>query len=266
MIHTDGFVTTAYKKHVCEDAIAIRPNAVCIADGCSSSQLTDVGSRLLVNAAATLVDTADSADIGSHSIAKAAAAASILGLAETSALDATLAVLRVHPVDDRFIEWKLFGDGVAMVWTPEMELENIWSISYPKNAPFYLSYTLQRDGPSDYMRFLEGVDNLIVSQNGNPYSHPVAIPVGRAFDRTVNGMIVIASDGIESFQRPDGTYVSIEEIADKIGQLHGTAGHFMYRRIARIVKEYAKEGIFNRDDLSVGAMVIDPLLDHPEHS
>jgi hypothetical protein len=274
----DSFMTIGNSHEVCEDYIyssfGVDPYII-LSDGCSSSNNTDVGARVLVHSARNILNRfiyktgmPINADTMGDMIANEAdETIKKMGL-NTSALDATLII--AYRLKNKIVI-NVFGDGNVILKKKDGTTK-IYNYQYANNMPYYLSYYVDAGRQNQYCREMFDVDeggktmttNLLRLNNDpalrdyHEYSHEdfVKIPT---FVLPIEeyAMIGIASDGIESFGNPvsglrKDHYVVLEELT----AFKGTVGEFLKRRCKRAIKNYKKEGIEHYDDVSIGVMLI----------
>lgn len=234
-----------------------------VADGCSSSPQTDIGSRLLAMAAREYLighlaagTEPEANELAQYAALKAEAASRVIGLPLQS-IDATLVVAFVTGAgDSQTVKVIAIGDG-AIVYTDRQGEMKLIEIEYSHNAPYYPSYRVDRARDGLYV---EQSANAVktVTMNGAAEEEGVREPT--VISIPVDGLssLLIASDGLASFVNvATKQVVPIEGIARSLVAFRNTTGEFLKRKMRRALKGWSKDDVFNSDDLSVAAMVFD---------
>lgn len=228
-----------------------------LADGCSSSDYSDIGARMLVMSAKayllnqlTAGQVPEAGELGLHVALKAVAAVKAVGTS-VSSIDATLIASFVNK---KQVYVYMYGDGAVFYRDREGEFDLI-NVEYSHNAPYYLSYRLDKRRDSHY-KSISGKEEKIVTRNSvremeSIYEPTViTIPVEALFS------LVIVSDGVSSFiNTTNAQVIDTESIVKILGSFRNTNGDFVKRRIKRALKVMSKQGVYNGDDLSMAAMV-----------
>lgn len=230
---------------------------VILGDGCSSSPYTDIGVRLLVlgarqallnHLAAQLIPSIDS--LAQEAVLHAHATLRLSGLPPAT-LDATLIVAFVH---QGYAHVYLYGDG-AVIQVNHTGQHTLTAIEYSHNAPYYPSYRVDKIRDREYRaKSIAHSKSIIV--NGNISCKNVLAPSYFHIALTNLAALVIASDGLDSVidtRRPKT--LTREEVVEHFLEFRNANGAFVQRRLRRTLKQWAKQGIVNSDDLSVGALV-----------
>lgn len=249
----DHFLKIGSTHEVCQDYVISGTDPVphvILADGCSSSEESDIGARLLAHSARVWLRLAgphagagDYARIESAIVTHANGIAGPLGLSP-SALDATLVLAYLS--EDRVVV-HVFGDGFVALADTGGGCRVI-DISFPGNAPYYPSYRLDpgRDHAYRSQYYSKTVGMRILPPDG---------PVSFAFPVTDYPVILVASDGLDSFVDMSGGKIGPDAVARRFSQFKSLKGSFLKRRIKRAVRDFEKDGISHYDDLSVGAFL-----------
>lgn len=243
-----------------------------LSDGCSGVQtpnmpgspFTDFGSRFLVLAAQRcLQDFQDSFFHGERIIADAAAMARQVGLHKTS-LDATLLVISQG---DRYTKVFQTGDGVV-AWRKRDGTINYTTRRYGQGAPYYLGYTLNFDRQLQYLEMAKTVTNIYGwqkpegewgrSEKEEPLPNdPVKGDSDHIFDPEDEDLVLILSDGVESFQKPNGDPVPLEEVLTHLFNIKGFKGQFLTRRCQNFLNRFCREqGWHHADDFSIAGIYL----------
>lgn len=281
-MNADYALTTGHSHYVCEDYAASGVDGkgdpfVLVSDGCSMSPFTDIGSRFVVRSAAQFLEQDDFGrlppDFHSLVAKKALDLTRQLSLpigscapGDGSTCDATLLTIRTDGKDCLI---NVLGDGVIVVKPKNQDRFYMYAISYSKNRPEYIAYAAQDDRREMY---LSGTDNTKTVTSYVPVdedrftiyeSEPAAT---RMQPEAVHGefeWVGVASDGIQSFYRMVETGggliqepVPLEQVALKLFDFRGKSltGKFVQRRMTRFLRDAAKLGWINDDDLSFGVV------------
>ncbi|KKK85109.1 hypothetical protein LCGC14_2776610, partial [marine sediment metagenome] len=158
-MHVDHFMEIGSSHKVCEDYILSGMDPVphvILADGCSSSENTDVGARLLCYVAKQYLNVHLKAGIdlnwetaGRVIIHETEEIAWNMGL-NANALDATLIMAWV---EDNFIRVFMYGDGhIIFMRKTDVEECSVYhqETNFRSNAPYYLSYSLDSEKRKQY--------------------------------------------------------------------------------------------------------------------
>ena len=145
-------------------------------------------------------------------------------------------------------------------------------------APHYLSYILDKDRHQLYLDNTQNglcqlksynlnnnkIENTAIwegEQKKTEASGPEDLVFSITFDSEYYDLVMVFSDGVQSFQKPVETETSkffqdipAFEIINHITSLKGTNGRFIARRCKRFLKECAKQGWQHNDDFSVAAV------------
>ena len=271
----DSFMTIGNSHEVCEDYVYSSFGAdpyIILSDGCSSSENTDVGARVLVHAARKILNKwilkseyPLKPEVIGEMIAEEAAETIKRLMLRISSLDATL--LMAYRFNDRIIV-HVFGDGNVFMKKKDGTVK-IYNYQFAKNMPYYLSYYTDATRQNQYFKEMFEMDEsgktLVTSRIVNGIlDADKGITIGDFVDVPTFSlpiedyeMIGIASDGIESFFNPsDGSKKDYCEVLEELTAFKGTVGEFVKRRAKRAIKNYHKEGIEHYDDVSMGVMLI----------
>ena len=266
MINTDIFLKIGDQHKVCEDYI-IRGYGpvpfIILADGCSSSNNTEMGARILCHLAKQYLsyrgsdlynrESLDYHKMGNWIIHNAELTARQLGL-YVSCLDATLIVsYESHGV----VYVYMYGDG-AVVTKDKVGHIQVDHVDFTNNAPYYLSYLIDERRDIIYYENKNQKSYHITGQNGNVISYNIAydsdLILQYNLDRYPN--IFICSDGIQSFIKKDPSQREIltpHEVLPEMMAFKNTKGEFLKRRLKRALKDLDEQGTTHYDDLSIGA-------------
>jgi hypothetical protein len=237
-----------------------------VCDGCSASNDVDFGARALALSAREVLIKNKNDDyftggisydsFGLSSIETAAQIFNVFPTLNRQTLDATLLIAWVK---NNKLTAYMYGDGVLfrktkdIVHTLHLELE--------PGAPDYLSYRLDTGRRQSY-----DSENVVKHRNdefrdkdgakGYPTEMKPFEPVVIECDVNPGDIIVVGSDGINSFRKSDGTSIPWNELVDEYIGYKNFAGEFVKRRMGAFKRKCLKEGITHFDDVSVATIVV----------
>lgn len=261
MILCDSFVTMGKQHRVCEDYIlsGYQPfQYIVLSDGCSSSKNTEMGARILCRLAKLYITKhiedpheVNYNEMGSWIIYNAELIGKMLGLNE-SALDATLIISYVA---DNHVYIYMYGDGFVISQGEDGDIL-IDSVSFKNNAPYYLSYKLNKRKLDSYLSTNPHMMRCVVvdyRSSITKYNQPIIM--SRNMNRVKK--VLICSDGIDSFLfEKNLEKYDLNELVKEILSFKTTKGEFLKRRMNRLInKDLTSKGVFNFDDVSVGAYI-----------
>ena len=239
-----------------------QPYAI-VADGCSSSPDTDVGSRLLAHAARRSLQLGHGRlDLG-WAVRRAAACATLLDLPPTC-LDATLLVATVG---DGRIRVLVAGDGAVAARRRDSAVET-WEVDCD-GMPGYPSYALDGDRLSAYLtqagrrtvvRRLDGRcperagADLVPAGPGRWRPGPDGLLWRLELDPDRYDTVVLLSDGCASFVDEAREPVPLAAVAAEVVAVKSGRGAFLRRRLRRFLKRAAARGWSHHDDLAAAAV------------
>ena len=237
-----------------------------VCDGCSSSPDTDWGARFLARAAVNTWQPFQALSV----VQRADHFRQNLELAP-EALDATMLLIRETPTGDAKVTVQ--GDGVVVARFRDGSGYKSWSISFSLNAPDYLSYRLKPARYAAYRAAGGGVKTITMN-DGSVYqswppmlvNEPQTLVPDLTFDanfsRAEYDVVLVMSDGAESFQKREGTRFVPVPLADVLAQVldFKTLTHgFIKRRVGRFLTKFCPQnGWQHNDDFAVAGLVLDP--------
>lgn len=283
-MNTNAYFEIAAHYQVCEDyAISGTYQDMAYAivcDGCSSSENSDVGARLMAHIAKGVImylkdrNLLGSPEFVNHFkeliVRKGIEVKNSLGLS-TDAFDATLLV---HIAFDSKILSIAWGDGYIMYKTKDSK-HLVYDISFSTGAPYYLSYEMSTSKKQKYMdEFGEGtitIKNMTLSAEGAvEWERSITNPIiaESLYKEAYASMIsfaTVSSDGLGTYQdnpkgiKEDGTekrkYKAIEIIPQMMAY-KTIAGEFVIRRMHRMKTDMAKANIIHFDDISCASIAL----------
>jgi hypothetical protein len=261
MITTDVFLEIGSQHRECEDYIisGYEPFPyIILSDGCSSSNNTEMGARILCHLAKQYMkyhqdEYLNYKNTGSWIIHNAEMVARQLGL-PLSCLDATLIIAYFR---DGYIHVSMYGDGSII--TKKNNNITIYHIDYSNNAPFYLSYQIDDIRHGIYHSLKNDLSIKTISPDGEKcesYAYDFqSIFTYRASDIDC---LFITSDGISSFIVESPTerrVVSEVDILPDFMNFKNVKGEFLTRRLKKALKNLKSNDVNHYDDLSVGSFI-----------
>lgn len=247
----DSYYTIGSTHEVCQDyAIVVNDQRIFLADGCSSSPNTDVGARIVAHAASCWQTDLDPFTL-SQEIVKASYGLRL----PKGALDATLLIADAQ--EKRFVV-RVFGDGYVSYRDHSGQIEMI-KISYPTDAPLYLSYWQDVSRWEKYKEKFGTVRRLemgyIVPDRKRLTSEDIdKDPVRIQLAYETYDLVLLFSDGVASFLDENNERIPPEEIIKEMLQIKNYKGEFIKRRAKRFLKDAKKRGWTHFDDFSVAAL------------
>jgi len=238
-----------------------------LADGCSASPDSDLGARLLaLNAHRLLPRFARPASgeerrlrhwpLGRRIVRRAARQVRDLGL-DPTVLDATLLVAWCEGMT---VHAHLYGDGCFAVRNGEGGVATI-RVEYAENAPYYLSYLLD---PERWALYQEAIGDPATAQSLHYRSDAgesirqerFDAPTVFDFDLAAFPVVAVATDGLDSFVTAEtGEPLELQTVGRDLLDLQNLDGSFIQRRLLETLDDYAQRGVFNVDDIGLGAFV-----------
>jgi len=284
-MNTDAYYEIGSSHRVCEDyALAGQYEDMAyalVSDGCSSSDDSDVGARLLSHIAkGVLIYLKGRNLIGSVSfpdifrelvVRKGIEVKQSLGL-PTDVFDATLLVCTVYNNKVTCLGW---GDGYLMMVTDDNSII-AYEIKYSSGAPYYISYEMSPGKKEAYWQTYGGgmvdIRNSIISPEGDLiYSNTNVSPVSDSYSILKEAhapslkSVILSSDGLGTYQidskfvPPENTPIkdySDLSIIPLIVSYKSIVGEFVVRRMQRMKADMEKEHVMHFDDVSCSSIVL----------
>jgi len=245
---------------------ALFKSSVFIGDGCSGSKDSDIGARILVKTADSVVHQnwwLDPKVLARRILADARLAANAIKV-HIDALYSTLFML--YESEGKLVVCG-FGDGVIAARTKEGELEII-EINY-SNAPYYLNYESNIECKEGFIKEFGGVKTI--TTNGKKEESQVVLEevdfTLRTFDKEKYELVAVMSDGASQFVKPidsktskTAESISTKEIVETFLDFKPTKepnynGEFVKRRANAIFRNNPEWQ--NLDDFSIGVIAHD---------
>ena len=263
MISTDIFLEIGSQHKVCEDYIIKGNNPepyIILSDGCSSSDNTEMGARILCHLAkkylqyrADDLHMLEYRKMGQWIIHNAEMVARQMGL-KVSCLDATLIV--AFFLDGR-IKTFMYGDGSIIL--RKGDRVDVFKVDFSNNAPYYLSYLID-DSRHDLYHNMKN-DLILTQPSGNEiatYTYAYDYDMTMTFYPRDFDTLFITSDGIFSFIVESPTERRIVPETDLLNDFmtfKNVKGEYLKRRLNKALKDLNKRDINHYDDLSIGAFI-----------
>lgn len=261
-MNADVASITGSSHRICEDYGRADDNGryVIISDGCSGSEDSDFGARLLVKQSENkiLSDT----NWWHDAIRNSYSCVQDLKL-KPQCLDATLLSITVF---DKTVKVNVYGDGVV-AYKNSLGYIMVKVFEYPSGYPEYLSYNL--DVNIDRYKTLKNLQNnnqrivteYTICPDGSindlrkiPYLYNIF-----SYSYDVGISVAIMTDGVSSFikRNENGNLVNVEtsEIIRKLMDFKSLKGEFAQRSLNLLMKESVKNNWYNYDDVTIGAIV-----------
>lgn len=226
-----------------------------VADGCSTGGLTDIGARAWALGAFRLLasSTLNLRDAGAVEAAVTAAATPILEQLRPEDGYATLGLIHA---DDATLEVLLFGDGVLILKHLDGAV-TFFNVQYSDNAPFYLNYRRYPELCAQWNHAYGGQERVVVVHKLDAQGELMELRTERASARTPAFALSIplANNDIQvAMLATDGATTCGEGLFSAICELaafKSSAGEFLKRRVARLMRDWQKTGQQPTDDLAV---------------
>jgi len=247
-----------------------------VADGCSSSDDTDFGSRLLCKMACKEFGRSPlSLDLRNIAFS-AKNIADYIPYTSDRCLDSTLLLVYAHGY---LCKATICGDG-AIARLRKDKMIDVISVEYKSGAPLYLSYLFNIGWAKRYLSAFEYekvittytikpngeiIDKAIVKETNLDENDPMdlAFRVNEDFIIDDTECVAVMTDGVNSFYKTKKEDTSIvlesipqEEIIKQVMAVKTYAGQFIQRRINKARKEFDKANWVNSDDFSVAAVYL----------
>lgn len=250
-----------------------------VSDGCSSSEDSDIGSRLLCKAATR--EFKRSKDVGldySSIVFSAERIAKMIPNTSERCLDATLLLAYTA---GHLCKATICGDGVIARLRKDKYID-VTSVEFKSGAPLYLSYMCMPHGWAERYKSIfeyekiitrytiktngDVVDKVVTSQttlNEGNYDDEDPFLVKEAYAIEDTECVAVMTDGVSSFMKTKKEDTSIvmetipaDEIIRQVMAFKSYTGQFVQRRVGKLRKEFDKVNWANTDDFSVAAVYL----------
>jgi len=252
-------------------------NYAVVSDGCSSSEYTDIGSRVLCHKAVESLKVLAENDImekldviealnehheslSSHTLLQAISTLESFDC-KGPALHATLLTALSN---DTHTLVNMFGDGCVVV--KEEDKITLYEVEYDGNAPHYewYNYKFEKD---EYLNLIEGrkkhLHTYIIDEDGTALSYErkecdFLDNTFFVFENKNLISVTVASDGLTTFSGkspsktldPFESHNDFQAVSDSCS-FKNFSGNFVKRRMLSMLKKYKKEQVTHYDDVSV---------------
>jgi len=266
---SDSYFAQGAGHAICEDyALNWQNNQATlalIADGCSSSDKTDVGARIVAEVFASTVKLLTKEgllDCSNSTIQtlvkdKIKTINSQVGL-NSAAYDCTIVAALITPKNNT-LQLFLWGDGVIhLIFTDKCIT---YSARYESNAPYYLSYDLAQNGRAEEYCKTYGKKEAKLTKTSNEHTTTLSIPPFYTEKISTQGLVAVTvfSDGISTFSKLDGDQALLipeTEIITELTNFKNSSGEFVQRRLRRFQKTCKKDNISHFDDISCASIML----------
>lgn len=265
MIKLDTILKKGKSHKICEDYIIRGYDPfpyIILSDGCSSSDDTDIGARILCHLAKQFLQyygyDEDMMKMGDWIIYNAELTARQLGLRK-SCLDATL-IVAVYVEGGSFFVY-VYGDGCVITLKDNRWV--VYNYEYSNNTPFYLSYQID----PERREIFDGLDgkyiHTVIVKDNEEFPLISKMPADTRAMKSWWGaevdLMLICSDGISSFldtelNRP----LEIQSLIESFTSFKNTNGEFLKRRLLSkrgAITKLEEIKVHHLDDLSIGAFL-----------
>jgi hypothetical protein len=266
----DSYYTIGKLHLFCEDYVCqgeLPFPYIILADGCSAALNSDLGARLLVLNARSLLSrfalsAGDEAEqiarhwrLGRRIIRRAARQAQDLGLNE-GVLDATLLIAWC---DGETVYVHLYGDGCIVTRNADGAVAAI-QVEYAENAPYYLSYLFDTERGALYREAIgdaQGQSIRYLYEGGATVrQEPFDTPTLFSFSLATFPTVMVSTDGLHSFLNAEtGERLALLEVAQRFLDFPHFNEGFVKRQTRDVLADYGRQRIINLDDLGWGAFV-----------
>lgn len=266
-MHSDSSFMIGDSHLVCEDYamnITVEGNHhIVVCDGCSSSQMTDVGARLLALSAIKTISFFEDFTRIDWLVERLAFRVKlqlkdidIFKILPETLFDATLLVSR--RIGDT-IGVLAIGDGYIVASRKDGTI-SVTKIEYPSGYPRYLSYKMDPDREKAFLKESPNyIESMFYLREGEP---PVLFGSlihtsefwWYRFNTYEHNWIALLSDGVNSFRNENRKDIDPLEIIREVTGFKTTSGDFVKRRLNRFRKECIQRGWTHYDDVSMAVI------------
>lgn len=270
-IFSDKFSTNMDSYHIsaqkpkknCQDYSIISEDSklICLADGCGSSKNSEFGSLNLCHITKNIIDNEEDflvSNIKNKIVEKMSMIDNLVG-SDSQKFDSTL-LFSIQRKND--IHSFMYGDGNIIVTNKENKIEYWKSAEFDCNAPYYLSYCLDKKRNDLYAQSGIKKHIKIYSETNECFNQKFTENIEECEYNIhpIDGinLFLITSDGISSFYNyKTGEKVQAIDVIRQIIDIKSRKGEFIQRRVKRVLQDFAKNDIYNYDDLSVCGFIVE---------
>jgi hypothetical protein len=248
-VHRDAYYTMGADHTACQDFAMVGSGLAVVSDGCSSSEGSDWGARLLAASAIRAHLAGAREDLAERAVHRAQKHVRVLGL-PLSALDATLGI--VDEIEGS-IRARLWGDGAIVVRTAGKTLTH--TIEFESGAPLYPSYLVE---PELLRRWRQSFGDVarITGPDRGPHLHDVSRPFELRVPIEPGLLVAITTDGISAIRGRQGN-VPPGAVAEELVAIPSLEGRFVTRRVRRMISRRRRDdGWVLHDDLAIAALCV----------
>ncbi len=271
------YIGTTHK--ICQDYALAGKKSIAISDGCSGSDKTDIGSRVLCITALNKMKEIDSLYNFEEKECILLARPSIKMLnIPIECLDATL--LLATEYDDKTIQAACLGDGVIVIKTKKEDF--IINCAYTDSYPFYMNYLYDKTGR--YQNWIQNHNKREITISTIKINGEIETTVKKPdslirikdigilriienkiiieiIETNLIEYIAIMSDGVHSFYETISTEtskcnksISYLEVLKELLSFKNYNQAFVQRRINKFRKDCIKKNWSNADDVSLAVI------------
>lgn len=251
MISTDVHFRKGGTHNICEDYGISNNKMIIIADGCSTSQHSDVAARVIAHSCQNHLRDFEIFNVKpSYDLLQAHILKSLLMASQLMCIEQLLSTLLVSFIYKNSVITHVYGDGFIVYKLKGIQPQII-QIDFFNNTPNYIWYLTN---PEHYKA--EGCDIMI---NGDV--HPRNYQ--NTFEMSLNTLeyIAIFTDGISSFipTKPKegnifGNKITPEIAIENLTHFKSTKGKFVVRRLNRFLQQTKESGFIHDDDITCAVM------------
>lgn len=255
-MNTDNIFLIGKSHKICQDYTYSDDKCIIVADGCSSSENSDIGARILVQCAKEIFKKQnylpDYKELGYRLITQADLIVKTLDI-NINCLDSTLIICEKFPSS---LSIYMYGDGIILANYKD-KIEKI-KVDFPDNAPYYLSYWID---PKRQLAYFDKYNDIDIKIIGEPIydgsfgsrSYDKKLRFSFPLDNLLS--LIISTDGLSTFlNMNDNKIIDLDQIAKEIITFKTTKGEFLKRRVLKACEEYRKQNIYHLDDIGLAAI------------
>lgn len=271
-MHSDAAFYIGKSHAICQDYVtnfsARNKTQVVLCDGCSSSEMVDVGARLMALAASDLIDDSNNlitAAGNNHQLFKSVSDyvrykyTHPLLMHHNSMFDATVLYAAVANTK---LHIGIAGDGVIALKEKDGPITVITREC--ENMPDYPSYYMLPDRREAYLsqdiRAVTTLYNLATKTIINQFNDPAFAYCVKSYDLTEGShtleWVACMSDGVYSFQDSNRVTIPMLDVVEQLTAFKSFTGVFAQRRLNAFRKESAGKGWSHYDDISIGGIYL----------
>lgn len=272
-MNTDSHFLIGHTHNICQDFASTgnfkdkngeEYHYAIVSDGCSSSKDVDIGARIITKVAERVLKDIYNKDSSLDYIADSLKNAIIFTSKITAtslslssrALDATLLIAISNK---QFTDIFVYGDGIFMLKHKDNILT--YSYDYTSGAPFYISYSLDKNREKNYLEEMSDERILTISNNESLALDKISESIhDKSYFRFNNSeidFVSLASDGLNTFHiNKKNDNIPLSVLIEKINGFKNTAGEFVKRRLRKFITELKPDDIIHDDDISLASIYL----------